>query len=88
MNPKVGDLRVWRIINMLNEDTIFPVESVKQARELINALAEYELKLERIECSVFGLEVWDGSEWVEWYCRDCNWDVDECKCKEPVWEGA
>ena len=67
---KPGDLRVWNIINPPREPETYPVKDVDHAMRLIDAMADSQLLIRKIECNVFGLEVYQGGEWEEWESED------------------
>jgi len=71
-----GDLRVWNIINPPNRPTTYPVNDPKHAITLIDALAQSQLLDGNIESNAFGLEVFDGAEWLEWESEEGE-DIDE-----------
>lgn len=73
---KVGELKVWNVINPPNEPDLYPVESPKEAKELIDKLANMQLKAANVYSNAFGLVEWDGEEWTEWYDED-GFDIDE-----------
>lgn len=64
--PKLGDLRVWNIINPPNEPTFYPVNNPNHAKELIDALANSQLLQPEIDSNVFGLECFTKDGWEEW----------------------
>jgi hypothetical protein len=68
--PKPGDLRVWNIINVPGEPVYYAVENPKHGAELINALARSQLLDKTIESNVFGLEIFEDGEWLEWESED------------------
>jgi hypothetical protein len=68
--PKSGELRVYNIINVPNEATFYPVKDIKHATTLINSLADSQLLDTSIESNVFGLEVFEDGEWLEWESED------------------
>jgi hypothetical protein len=63
--PKGGDLRVWNMVNM-NPPVYHPVRSIAHAKQLIDAMAQSQLLNPQITDNAFGLEVYEGGEWVEW----------------------
>lgn len=65
-----GELRVWYIINPPAEPTYVPVATPEHAIRTINTLAELQLTQDTIWGNAFGLQVWDGEEWVEWYSEE------------------
>jgi hypothetical protein len=65
-----GDLRVWNIINVPNEPVRYPVKDVGHGARLIEALADSQLLDKTIESNVFGLEIYEDGEWLEWESED------------------
>lgn len=73
----VGDLRVWWIPQIPMESFYYPVKSLREAKLLLNALAQYDLfqlhhNVKPDYSNAGGLHVWedDGSgnfDWNEWY---------------------
>jgi hypothetical protein len=77
---RVGELKVWNVINPPNEPTLAPVASPEIAKEVIDRMAKAQLNSPWIEANAFGLIVWDGTEWVEWESED-GYDIDEWEAK-------
>lgn len=66
-----GDLKVWWIPQVPGARFEVPVHSLKEAKLLLDTLADYDLfQLEhRIKpdyCNVGGLMVYEDGEWVDW----------------------
>ena len=74
--PKVGDLKVWNVINPPRQPTWHPVKSPDAGALLILKLANEQLKDDSIFSNAFGMCEWDGDEWTEWYDDEGN-DVDD-----------
>jgi hypothetical protein len=80
--PKLGDLRVWNIINVPNEPAYYPVKNPAHAQRLIDALADSQLLQPEITSNVFGLEVFAQDGWEEWYDPE-GLDVREAHVDDP-----
>jgi hypothetical protein len=76
LEMKKGNLRVYNIINVPNIPEHYPVEHIHHAKELIDALAKSQLLDETIISNVFGLEVFEDGEWIDWQDEDGR-DLDE-----------
>ena len=70
-------LRIWNQIN-IGSGRIFhyDVDSVKEAKEIINTLADIQLKSPEIESNAFGLEEFIDGHWCEWYDEE-GYSIDE-----------
>lgn len=68
--PKEGDLRAWVIVNPPDDPTTYPVESLLHGKQLIEALANSQLLDPTIRANMFGLEIYEDGEWVEWEGAD------------------
>ena len=64
---KEGDLRVWNIVNPPNNPLLYSVSSPKEGKQLIDNLADEQLKDDSITSNAFGLKVFEDGEWCEWY---------------------
>ena len=82
---EIGDLRVWHIYQMTGKEkrsVCIPVQSVAEAREIIDKRADAQVHDERIEWNAFGFEVYEADDgtgspgWCEWYDEDGN-DYDD-----------
>lgn len=76
-----GDLRVWWVPQVPMKAFYAPVKTVREAKLLLDTLAKYDLfqfenKVKPDYFNAGGLEVWDGSEWSEWY-SDEGMNIDE-----------
>lgn len=80
--PKEGDLRIWEMHTIPGTPRYTSVKSVKEGKALIDKKAQADLKKPWITDNAFGLEVFEGGEWCDWYCDDCGGDYDDCDCKE------
>jgi hypothetical protein len=78
-SPNIGDLAVWTVINPPRSPYLFPVNSPKEAKQMINQLAWAMSTTDAISVNAFGLVEWDGEEWTEWHSEEGE-DIDE-------WEG-
>jgi len=80
-NPKDGDLRVWWIPQVPMKDFLYPVQSVIEAKHVLDILAEYDLfqlehKVKPDFSNVGGLQVFEDGEWLEW-SNDDGESIDE-----------
>jgi hypothetical protein len=78
---KRGTLRVWWIPQVPGKPFYVPVETPKEAKKLLQVLAEYDdfqfqNRIKPDYCNVGGLEEFDGQEWADWEDRD-GADIDE-----------
>ena len=70
-------LRLWNQINIgSGRIDYYDVDSVKEAKEIINTLADIQLKSENIESNAFGLEEFIDGDWCEWYDEE-GYSIDE-----------
>ena len=90
-SPKFGNLRVWWIPQVPMKSFVYPVETIKEAKRVLDMLAQYDLfQLEhRVKpdyANVGGLQIYgyDGEteksmSWIDWYNDDGEEidDVDE-----------
>lgn len=79
-NPILNQLRVWWIPQVPMKSFYREVETVREAKLLLETLADYDIfqfenKVKPDYCNAGGLQVWDGTEWVEWYDEDGH-DID------------
>jgi len=70
-------LRVWHIINPPNRPMRHPVETPEEAAEMIDRLANRDLRHNWIQANAFGLEYYDeeAGEWYEWHSEDDDKDI-------------
>lgn len=66
-----GDLRVWHIPQVPMQSFRVPVKTVKEAKKILNVLAEYDMFQQEHNvkpdfCNAQGLEVFANGEWTEW----------------------
>lgn len=78
---KQGDLRVWWIPQVPMKPFHVAVKNIDEAILLLNTLADYDLfqfknSIKPDYCNMGGFEVFENSEWSEWYDEDGN-DIDE-----------
>ena len=69
--PKNGDLRVWWIPQVPMGAFYQPVQSIREAKLLLDTLAKYDLfqyeHRVKPDCSnAGGLEVYGNDGWIEW----------------------
>ena len=86
--PKIGDLCVWHIPQVPGEPFQVKVDSVKEAKQLINVLDTYDLfeldhRIKPDYCNATGLNVYvadsDGEGnpgWETWYSEE-GMDIDD-----------
>ena len=80
--PKINQLRVWHIPQVpMKQGFYVPVDSIKDAKLVLDTLARYDLfqyafKIKPDYTNAAGLEVYDGTEWFEWYDEEGN-DIDK-----------
>ena len=72
---KEGDLRVWWLPQMPCESFNVPVEDIKQAKFLLDALAKYDIfqferNMKGFYANAGGLELFVDREWIEWQSDD------------------
>jgi len=67
INAQEGDLRVWWIRNPPGPPEYHLVSDPVSAKDTLNALAEVDLRDDRVWGNAGGLEVYEGGEWYEWY---------------------
>lgn len=66
-------LKVWW--NRNGNQTTYKVNTVEEAKVMLNELANEDLRNPRIAWNAGGLEVLEDGEWCEWYDEDGN-DID------------
>ena len=79
--PKHGDLRVYNIVNLPNDADFYPVTSPLHGAQLIDALANSQLLDDTVHSNVFGLEVFESGEWLEWQDED-GFEIGEADVSE------
>jgi hypothetical protein len=81
MENVAGKLRVVAIRNGVSD--YYDVENVEGAKELINNLADADLKNQSIVWNVFDLEIWDEEydDWVTYYDDEglCIREIIDCE---------
>jgi len=88
-NEIKGTLRVWWIPQVPMNSFYVYVKTIKEAKLIIQVLADYdtfqfENKVKPDYSNVGGLQVYDGEEWIDWLCEECDDDIDDCVCKEAM----
>ena len=80
-----GSLRVWWVRNMPNPGERHPVSSPHEGRAWLTATAEMDLAMPEsvVSNNAGGLEVFDGTEWIDWYC-ECGEEIESCACQSPI----
>lgn len=66
-----GELRVWWIPQIPMNSFYVKVETIKEAKKILNVLAEYDIfqfenKVKGDYSNVGGLQEFDGNEWLDW----------------------
>lgn len=79
--PSEGDLRVWNSINAPSSMDYYKVESPREGQLLIAMLAEEQLERSDVQDNAFGLDVFEGGEWTEWFDED-GYDIDHAELPE------
>ena len=85
--PKINDLRVWHVPQVPGAAFYVPVNSPKEAKLVMSALAHYDLfqlaqNIKPDYCNAQGLEVYEADagegkpDWCEWYSEDGE-NIDE-----------
>jgi hypothetical protein len=74
-DPKEYDLRVWHIPQVPMDAFYVPVNSIEEARKVLDVLAYYDLfqfenNIKPDYCNMNGLEVFENGEWLEWESAD------------------
>jgi hypothetical protein len=69
------DKRVWWIPQVPGTPFYVPVDSLKEAKLVIDVLGRYDefqftQNIKPDYCNVGGLQVEEGGEWVDWYNED------------------
>lgn len=69
--PSAGSLRVWWIPQIPMKPFTVSVESVAEARKLLDVLAAYdafqfENRIKPDYCNAGGLSVFEDGEWLDW----------------------
>ena len=72
--PQKSQMRIWHIPQVGASVPTFyvPVASVQEASKLLDVIWDYdnflyENKIKPDYCNASGLQVYDGTEWEEWY---------------------
>ena len=60
-------LRVWYVKNPPRDPEYFDVDSVEQAVTRINDMVRRDLEDPCVTDNAFGLEIYEGDEWTEYY---------------------
>jgi len=79
-NIKEGQLRVWHIPQVPGESFKVDVDSIKEARKVLDVLALYDIfqfsqHIKSDYSNAAGLEVYENGEWTEWYDNEGE-DID------------
>ncbi len=72
MSATEGQLRVWHIPNPPRPPFQKIVQSVQEAKSILNLLGDYDNYLgdDLIYANAGGLEVFENGEWTEWHDED------------------
>lgn len=76
-DPQEGDLRIWWIPQIPMKQFSYKVESLKEAKLILDMLAEYDLfqfehNIKLDYCNVGGLQIFEDGEWIDWYDDNGN----------------
>ena len=76
-----GDLRVWWVPQVPMEAFYVPVETLAQAKWLLQVLADYdafqlENNVKPDYCNVGGLQVLEDGIWTDWIDPETDEDID------------
>lgn len=61
-----GDLRVWCMRNPPSKPEMYPVNTPDEAVRTIRAVGDVLSHSRETIVAAFGLQIWDGDEWIEW----------------------
>lgn len=65
-------LRVWYIKNIPGQPTHYHVDSLEEAKKVLQELIDRDSHDSSVTDNAMGLEEFDGEEWLEWYDEDGN----------------
>lgn len=65
-SPMQGDLQVYHFVNVPSQPDEYRVDTVDEARKLIDWLAKSDLQNPNVETNVFGLQEFVNRVWEEW----------------------
>ena len=85
--PMIGNMRVWWIPQVPMKAFFVPVESIKEAKKILDVLAQYDLfqlqhNIKPDFSNAGGLEVYEADSgedvpgWSDWYSED-GYGIDE-----------
>lgn len=85
-SPKTHDLRIWWIPQVPGKPFHIDVTSVEDAIRIVDIMAKYDKfqfdnKIKPDYFNIFGLEIYTGSEWEEWYNKEDE-DLVEIMCRQ------
>jgi hypothetical protein len=86
MTKRKENLRVWWIPQVPMRPFYVPVRSVKEAKLILNTLADYDLfqydtNVKLDYTSAGGLQIQEGEEWIEWSNEEGD-EIDEVMHEE------
>ena len=61
-----GDIRLWIIVNPPADPVFYPCNDVEHAKRLRKELAASQLLDKNIETNVFGIEIFEDGEWLDY----------------------
>lgn len=78
---KEFDLRVWWIPQVPMKPFYVPVETIREAKLVLDALAKYdqfqfENNVKPDYCNAGGLEIFEDGDWEDW-CSADGYDIDD-----------
>ena len=76
VDAQEGDLRVWWIRNAPRPAEYHLVTDAESAHYILEALAQNDLRDDRVDNNIGGLEVYNDGEWEEWYDEEGR-NIDE-----------
>lgn len=89
----MSKLRVWWIPQVPGKPFYVPVDSLVEARLLLDTLAKYdqfqfENRIKPDYCNTGGLQSFEDDEWTDWYDDDGNeiddFSLQQLRKKEPA----
>lgn len=77
-------LRIWWISNPPRKPFTKEVSSIKEAKDVLQVLTDYDLYLDEIiDSNAGGMEVFEDGKWHEWYDDEGN-DIFETPLVDKV----
>jgi hypothetical protein len=77
----MSELRIWWIPQVPMDQFYAPVESIREAKNMLACLASYdefqfENNIKPDYCNVGGLQIFEDGEWTDW-CSEDGYPIDE-----------